>query len=1267
MTFSREKVLVFFLLTVVLLVNTTVLWPETRVSRVDLNDNVFHYSLVERIVQAIQHGENPLDCWSPEWSFGFPVLRVYQPLAHWLVVAAWYLTGKYFSLLTVFVAIRFLSLALLPLSFFVAARGLGFPVLSAGAAAILSPLVSTNFLYGVEYGSFTWAGSGLFPQAVGTHLFLLSLAVGWRAVREGRRTLLAGVLVGLTLLAHLIYGYMAALSLALLLVVPNPAAPLLLRFRRLAAVAAAAFATSAFQIIPLLRDGYLINHSRWEAPWKWDSFGAASALQRLFTGQLLDFDRLPVLSVLALAGLALLLWDWWQRRASPSHCYLALGAALWILLFFGRSFWGPLLTILGISEDMHLHRVIGGAHVFLVFLAAVALARLWSELTARRMVLLAAGVTALLLYPAAAERYATLVKNGVWGRRNLESYSAEQRDVDAAIASAKQRGGRAYSGLAAGWGGQFKVGDVPFHAFLSTAQVPTLGFLYHALALTADTMVRFNDQWPVQYRLFNVRTLISPTAAIFAPPGTFVERAQFGRFRVYDAPGNGYFDIVDADTAVRVTRRNIYDVNDRWLSSDWPAKRAHLLLELRDPGPPGLSRIAPDAALPFLSSPAPDPGRVLRERQDGPQAFAAETETLRPAYALFKMTWHPNWSAYVDGAPQKVRMLSPGFSGVALPPGQHRVEFRYEPGPSKPLMALAGLLLLIFAARRGPAIGRAFDALLARFAAPDRRLLVAAGVVALTAPVVAPLFSRSVLWGHDAFAYFPRLIEVHRNLQLGILLPRWAPDFGSGAGQPLFIFHPPLFYWIGELWHLAGFDPVTAVNLAAVVIVLAAAVGMYFLGALWFGSTGAWLAAAAYLYAPYFAVDLYVRSAMEEFTAFPLVVFSLYGFGSYALTRSPRKWLLGAGAFGAVLFCCFPAALLFAPVLVGYLALTSWLARSWRIAAMQAAGFALALAFGAWSWIPAVAERKYVALGRGVEGYFSYTNHFVSFQQLIHSPWGYGYSLPGPLDGMSLSLGWSHLLLAVLAGVWAVRRLKPAPGALFRCSAVAAVALCVMMSAESLWIWEHLPLLAYAQFPWRLLQPAALCLALMVAALGPALDSLPRYRRIAIGTALALLIVPGLAHFHADRFADIDLALWTPARLASTGFETTTSAELSPVAAVRVPPRSPNAGKIVEGQAEILAGAETPFEWSGKLRATSAAVIEVERSYYPGWSVRVDGSDVEPFPAVMTGRLRFRVEPGNHEFQVSWGRTPTRRFCEWLSLAAILVAAAVLRSSAKHT
>src|ERR1035441_10798095 len=89
------------------------LWPELSISRVDLNDNVFHFTLVERMVQAVEHGENPLDCWSPEWSLGYPVLRTYQPLAHTLVVLVYFALGKSVGLMTVFVWIRFLAVVLL--------------------------------------------------------------------------------------------------------------------------------------------------------------------------------------------------------------------------------------------------------------------------------------------------------------------------------------------------------------------------------------------------------------------------------------------------------------------------------------------------------------------------------------------------------------------------------------------------------------------------------------------------------------------------------------------------------------------------------------------------------------------------------------------------------------------------------------------------------------------------------------------------------------------------------------------------------------------------------------------------------------------------------------------------------------------------------------------------------------------------------------------------------------------------------------------------
>ncbi len=154
------------------------------------------------------------------------------------------------------------------------------------------------------------------------------------------------------------------------------------------------------------------------------------------------------------------------------------------------------------------------------------------------------------------------------------------------------------------------------------------------------------------------------------------------------------------------------------------------------------------------------------------------------------MTWHPNWKAYVDGAARPVAMLSPGFAAVQVGPGRHRVEFRYEAGWGKPVLALAGLLAagLLGIRRRRLAVPAWM-----KWRAPHG-WRTAAGVALLAAPVALPLLTSGVPAGHDAFEYFPRVLEAHRNVAAGVALFRWAPDLGRGYGQPLFIFRPPLFY-----------------------------------------------------------------------------------------------------------------------------------------------------------------------------------------------------------------------------------------------------------------------------------------------------------------------------------------------------------------------------------------------------------------------------------------------------------------------------------------
>jgi len=1256
---SRESRLAIALLLAVLVANAAALWPEISISRVDLNDNVFHFTLVERIVQAVERGENPLDCWSPEWSLGYPVLRTYQPLSHALVALVYFALGKSVGLMTVFIWVRFLSVVLLPLSFFAAARLLGLRPLTAAAAALLAPLVSTNFLYGVEYGSYTWAGSGLFPQAVASHFLLLTLGLAFRSIRRGRHLALTGAMLGLTFLAHLIYGYMGALSVCLLAVMPDPEVPRAVRLRRTAMVGAVALLLTAFQIAPILIDRANINHSRWEPVWKWDSFGAGQVMRWLFTGELLDHGRLPALTLLALAGAAIFVWNWRKRRpACAAHVFVLCGAALWTLLFFGRPFWGPLLAMLGVSEDMQLHRVIGGAQIFLVLLAAIALGFLWRELAARWHYSVAIAATVLLLYPMVRERAQNLRNDADWGQKSLAAYADERPSLDATLAAVQQRGGRAYAGLAAAWGGAFKVGDVPLYAFFSESHIPAVAFLYHSMALTSDIMVRFDESNPSHYRLFNIHTIVAPVAAGPAMPPFLMPLGENGRFRFLAAPQSFYFDLVDVPASVKTTRNNFYDVNDRWLESDWVAKRVHLRLDWRDGIAPRLARFAAEDALPAMPA-LPPAGQVRGERRAG-EVYQAELDAFRPCFALFKMTWHANWKAYVDGSLDKTYMLSPGFVGVPLAAGRHSVVMRYEPERWKTALGFGGLafvLLLIALERRGWADRvKAWAPTWTLPGTARQRLTIAAGLVVLALPVCLPLFTGSVLAGHDAFEYFPRLVEVHQNFTHGVFVPRWAPDLGRGTGQPLFLFHPPMIYYLGELWHLLGFDFVTAMNLACVVVVLLSALGMFLLARLYFGDAGGWLGAAACLYAPYFAVDLYVRSAMEEFSAFAFFALALYGFGAYARHRRPRYWLLGAAAFACVVACHFMAALLFTPLLLGFLIVTAWMEKSWTVLWKQACGALLGLGLSAFIWVPALAARQYADISRAIEGIFRYSNHLVYLHQLFYSPWGYGLSVPGPNDGMSFSLGWSHLILIAVVWIWAARNPTLADRRLLRFFGASAIVLCVLMLQDALWFWEQVPLMQYVNLPWRLLGPVAIYVAMLIAALGRPLWANPRWRAVGMTAAMALLILPNLSHLHPRQFVDVDLSFWTPQRLSLRGFESTTMAEVTPRWITGLPAYTPVAATVLSGDADIRQPGRTPFRWSSMVKSSVSSTIEMKTAWFPGWEVRVDGQTIRAGPGMPSGLITFELPPGDHVVDVEYGRTAAEKAAAGIGIAALIAA-----------
>jgi hypothetical protein len=688
---TSEKNLSRAIVLLVLVVQAIAFAPELATAGYRNNDSVSHYALIRGMVDAVEHGGNPLDFWSAETSFGLAMARSYQPLAHLLVVGVYFALGKAVSLMTVFLWAKYLSMLLLPISFYVAALWLEFPPLVAAAAAFLAPLIGGPGpgQLGIELRS--WMGFGVYPQAVGANLLLLSIGLSYRAIRTGKHLTPAGILIGLTMVAHLIYGWMAALTACLIAVIPDHVVARIPRIRRTAIIGIVAGVIAAFQLYPLVTDGYLINRSRLEPADKFDSFGAAKVLEWLFSGQIMDHERLPVLSLLALLGAGLLLWRYYKtHKLAPAEMLLLTGAAFWLLVFFGRPTWGGLLMLIGVTRDLPLHRVIAAVQLFLLLLAAIGLATLWRIVARRVHPAAAAALTLVLLAPMVVERAAFVETHTDQGRVTAAAVATEGHTLDEAIAAAKQRGGRVFAGLPGKWGTQFTLGRTPVYAFLMTSLTPGISSGYNVNALPSDLIPNFDQGKPFQYKLFNIRTVMAPKVS---PPDFLQLIGDFGKYRVMAAPGEGYFGLVDVVAAAETTRDNFYSIADPWMRSDWPEKNQYIWMALKDGLPKDVPRVTA-GYLPEMASPATPPGSVANERQDG-QVYTADLDVQRPAWLLFRMTYHPLWKVLLDGQAVRTAMLSPGFVGAQVTAGRHHVESRYEPGKGKTVLAFAGFAIAL--------------------------------------------------------------------------------------------------------------------------------------------------------------------------------------------------------------------------------------------------------------------------------------------------------------------------------------------------------------------------------------------------------------------------------------------------------------------------------------------------------------------------------------------------------------------------------------------
>jgi hypothetical protein len=573
----------------------------------------------------------------------------------------------------------------------------------------------------------------------------------------------------------------------------------------------------------------------------------------------------------------------------------------------------------------------------------------------------------------------------------------------------------------------------------------------------------------------------------------------------------------------------------------------------------------------------------------------------------------------------------------------------------------------------------------------DRVAIVLLILVALA--LAAPLWGPGMVntrGGGDSPFLLQRLHQMVVNLRAGVFPVRWMPDAAYGLGYPFFSYYAALPYYLAGFLAVAGFDLLTALKLIQSVGFVASALTMYgWMRHIASNRWMAWLAAVAYVAAPFHLVNVYVRGdSLSEFYAFVFYPLILWGLDRTA-SRAARgatgaQWLVPAAAYAGLICSHNVSALIFSPFALLYpLALlpprASGGARArLRVLAPCYLALGLGLLLSAWVWLPALAEQGYVQTQTLTGGYFDYTRHFrtanvVQPGLLFDYDVGSSVSTPFAMGALQagLAVGGALLLLA--------RRLRlastgGATGGRSRFVLFGLLLSTAMVTPLSKPLWEHMPLLPLVQFPWRFLSVQALFGAATASAWVPR-GQWGRWISLLLGgTAIAAVLVPLRPERIAIGPADVTTERLQVFELFTQNIGSTVGAEYLPRATVPRPytsdllvePDAPQPAIPLDGaavEATLVERRPTRLLWRVEGAGGRLALPLLD---WPGWSATVDGAPVAIEPLEGAGLATVSVPAGAHDLVLRLRRTPVRALAEGLSWSALLITVAVCWSARRR-
>jgi hypothetical protein len=515
-----------------------------------------------------------------------------------------------------------------------------------------------------------------------------------------------------------------------------------------------------------------------------------------------------------------------------------------------------------------------------------------------------------------------------------------------------------------------------------------------------------------------------------------------------------------------------------------------------------------------------------------------------------------------------------------------------------------------------------------------------------------------------------RIAEMTLALKDGHFPVRWTQNFGYGYGMPLFEFYGPLPYYVGSIFYWLSGHLVGSLKFLYLIANIGTIIGAYLLGKEWSDRFGGVLAAAAISLAPYRALNLFVRGALNEtwgLMALPWILWSL----TKLVKGQTRYWFSLTIASLVMVLSHNLTVLISAPFIIGYL-LISWFALSSKTKVKKKLssiksilwGGTVALLVGAFYWLPSFFEKHLTKMeGLILSGYFDFRLHFLYLRQLFDSEWGFGGSSWGPDDNISFFLGYGQLLTLILLLVFIVHRFVSSIQAKKSWSvALKNITLplnfgllfllaTLLTTPKTRFLWDNLSLMKYIQFPWRFMLVMVTLLGLMAALVSKYLP--PKFKPYVTAGILILMAV-NAQYYRPETYLEnaSDYYYSDPGKIRT---------QMSDILPDYIPQ---SLSKEIEPASQLIRKQNEDTDilvnrTHQKLLKTDFnqnQSITVNLASYPGWTVYLNQDPIKTKTS-QEGLISFEVPPGDHLISLIFKPTRIRLLADVLSLFGLLLLA----------